>query len=202
MYLQTVISSIANSPDREHLKLATAKLISEQFSACRQRIVFFDEEPEAFRMISNTRSAIGKHILNKHSPAHEGLVMSQSAWEARSPRHDHGHVMAGPIVGQGMVVGIVALTRERGDEPFTESDLLNLSAICAHLSTWKPASPAIEQLTERERQIAKLIGQGRTNSEIARTMHVTENGIKQALKRMFRKLQVSSRAALVAKLNT
>lgn len=47
-------------------------------------------------------------------------------------------------------------------------------------------------------QIAQLVAQGRTNSEIGVELWITENSVKQALKRMFRKLEVSSRAEMTA----
>lgn len=53
-------------------------------------------------------------------------------------------------------------------------------------------------LTPREIQIAQLVAQGQTNAEIGVTLWITENSVKQALKRMFRKLEVSSRAQMVA----
>lgn len=55
-------------------------------------------------------------------------------------------------------------------------------------------------MTTRERQIAELVAQGLTNLEIAAQLWITPNSVKQALKRMFRKLEVSSRTELVRKL--
>jgi DNA-binding CsgD family transcriptional regulator len=43
-----------------------------------------------------------------------------------------------------------------------------------------------------------LVALERTNAEIGSEVWITENSVKQALKRMFRKLGVSSRAAMVA----
>ena len=57
-----------------------------------------------------------------------------------------------------------------------------------------------DRLTPRELEIAKLVAQGRTNAEIGAELWITENSVKQALKRMFRKLEVSSRAEMVAQL--
>lgn len=57
-----------------------------------------------------------------------------------------------------------------------------------------------DRLTPRELQIAELVAQGRTNSEIGRELWITENSVKQALKRMFRKLDVSSRTTMIAQL--
>jgi DNA-binding CsgD family transcriptional regulator len=65
----------------------------------------------------------------------------------------------------------------------------------------KTAKPAVEcPLTARELEIAELVAQGLTNGEIAVKLWITQNTVKQALKRMFRKLEVSARAEMVAKL--
>jgi len=57
------------------------------------------------------------------------------------------------------------------------------------------------RLAPREIQIAELVAQGLTNAQIGATLWITENSVKQALKRMFRKLEVSSRAEMVAQLS-
>jgi DNA-binding CsgD family transcriptional regulator len=57
-------------------------------------------------------------------------------------------------------------------------------------------------LTPREIQIAELVAHGLTNAQIGATLWITENSVKQALKRMFRKLEVSSRAQMVAQLSS
>jgi DNA-binding CsgD family transcriptional regulator len=66
----------------------------------------------------------------------------------------------------------------------------------------KPSTQHSHRLTARELQIAELVALGRTNAEISSELWITENSVKQALKRMFRKLEVSSRAELVARLLT
>jgi DNA-binding CsgD family transcriptional regulator len=58
------------------------------------------------------------------------------------------------------------------------------------------------RLTPRELQIADLVASGRTNAEIGHELWITENSVKQALKQMFRKLRVSSRTEIVARLST
>jgi DNA-binding NarL/FixJ family response regulator len=58
------------------------------------------------------------------------------------------------------------------------------------------------RLTSRELQIAELVALGRTNAAIGSELWITENSVKQALKRMFRKLAVSSRAEMVAQVYT
>lgn len=54
--------------------------------------------------------------------------------------------------------------------------------------------------TARELQIAELVAQGMTNAEIGAQLWIRQNSVKQALKRMFCKLNVSARAELVARL--
>jgi DNA-binding CsgD family transcriptional regulator len=114
--------------------------------------------------------------------------------------------MAGPIVSRGKLVGAVGCTRDRSMPAFDSQNLTDLSGICLHLSIWattaRTAAPIFhsDKLTPRELQIVELVALGRTNAEIGRELWITENSVKQALKRMFRKLEVSSRAELVAQI--
>jgi DNA-binding CsgD family transcriptional regulator len=200
MQLQEIFSTIRSATSRDELKGLASHMIASRFGASRHRILFFDDEPEGAKMLTKSGSAIGLHLLHEHSPVHEGQVMSAQAWLSRNSRHDHGHAMAGPIVGDGVIVGIVALTRTRDDKPFNESDVRDLGAICAHLSTWKGLLAPLGQLTAREHEIAVHVSHGRTNAEIGRIIGISENGVKQALKRIFRKCYVSSRTELAARL--
>jgi DNA-binding CsgD family transcriptional regulator len=149
-----------------------------------------------------------RYILEHHAPIHEASILSPGVWQEICPRFDHGHVMLGPIVSNGYLVGGVGFTRTRDRSAFSDRDLTDLSALCLHLSNWfaiassKPSQTVISpQLTPREKQIANLVAQGLTNSQIGKLLWITENSVKQALKRIFRKLEVSSRAELVAKLS-
>ena len=54
-----------------------------------------------------------------------------------------------------------------------------------------------EELTDREREIAELVARGLRNSEIARTLHVSENTVKSHLKSIFKKLNIDRRSGLV-----
>jgi DNA-binding CsgD family transcriptional regulator len=147
-------------------------------------------------------------LLERHAPVHEALVVEPKTWKLICPRADHWHVMAGPIVSNGELVGVVGLTRQQGMPAFDSQNLTDLSALCLHISTWvtmaRLQQPLLQtkRLTPREMQIASLVAQGQTNAEISAELWITENSVKQALKRMFRKLEVSSRAHMVAKLST
>ncbi len=119
--------------------------------------------------------------------------------------------MTGPIVGDGRLIGTINFARVSGTPSFNVDDIADLGAVCTHFSAKlatlraQPKSRDIgdrvsraSRLTPRELQIAHLVAQGLTNAEIGALLWITENSVKQALKRIFRKLDVSCRAHLVA----
>lgn len=57
--------------------------------------------------------------------------------------------------------------------------------------------PALDQLTERERHVLTLIGQGRTNTEIAQDLYIGEGTVKTHVNHVFSKLGLRDRAAAV-----
>lgn len=83
-----------------------------------------------------------------------------------------GEVYISPSLAAGI---LVALTRERAADP-------------------------LEELTERELEILKLVGQGLTNREIGHQLYLAEKTIKHYITNILQKLQVRSRveAALLA----
>jgi len=60
--------------------------------------------------------------------------------------------------------------------------------------------PRNEQLSPRELEIARLIAQGHPNKTIAAVLEISSWTVNTYLRRMFAKLGVTSRAAMVAKL--
>lgn len=167
-----------------------------------------------YQSIGKAVDPVLKHVETYHTPAHEGLFYAPSAWK-RSPLYtrccatmDHAHFMTGPLVGSGQMIGAVYFSRTSGTPAFTTQDLSELGAVCAHLSAqlaaFKPnytITPDIQRaLTARELQIATLVAAGLTNAAISQQLWITENTVKQALKKIFRKLKVSNRAAMVAQL--
>jgi RNA polymerase sigma factor (sigma-70 family) len=59
-------------------------------------------------------------------------------------------------------------------------------------------NPMLASLTERERQVLRLLAQGMTNKEIAAELFITTNTVKRHLKSIFEKLDVTTRAAASA----
>nr|WP_242037623.1 helix-turn-helix transcriptional regulator [Coleofasciculus sp. FACHB-SPT9] len=173
--------------------------------------------------LSIEHNPVARYLAERYAPVHEALVTTPKTWKLICPRPDHWHVMAGPIINHGQIVGVVGYTRDKIMPAFDSENLVDLGAICLHLSSWvatvdsqsifagksqhQPFNSGFlqngkaERLTARELQIAELVALGQTNAEIGNQLWITENSVKQALKRMFRKLEVSSRAEMIAQLS-
>ena len=54
-------------------------------------------------------------------------------------------------------------------------------------------------ISEREISVLKLVVEGKTNHEIAESLFISINTVKNHLKNIFKKMNVSSRAEAVAK---
>lgn len=218
--LQLLFEAINQIQDEQELRSQIVPKIGDYFQAKRWGIFFFDQLPRVDSNLQKTlriglsieHNPVVRYLVERHAPVHEALVTSPKVWTIICPRPDHWHVMAGPIVSHGQLVGVVGCTREQSMPTFDTQNLADLSAICLHLSIWtamrsqhqpfKSVSAAERsyRLTPRELQIAELVALGRTNAEIGNELWIQENSVKQALKRMFRKLGVSSRAEMVARL--
>lgn len=59
------------------------------------------------------------------------------------------------------------------------------------------ASPALDQLTQREREVLTLVAQGLTNAEIARRLYIGEGTVKTHINHLFTKLDLRDRASAI-----
>jgi DNA-binding CsgD family transcriptional regulator len=156
------------------------------------------------------------YVMQFHAPAHEELVLPPGGWKQCElyqrccSTYNHEHIMTGPNVGNGQLICTVNFARVGDNIPaFNSIDLASLGAVCSHFSTRlaelrkqhkQIEHPICKRLTPREIQIANLVAKGLTNPEIGAELWITRNSVKQALKRMFRKLEVSARAEMIARL--
>lgn len=236
--LQSLFQAIHQAPDEPSLRSHVVPAIGDHFEAKRWGIFFFESLEEMLRKqlpladetlqkvlrrgFSIEHNPVVRYLVERHAPVHEAVVTSPKIWTMICPRPDHWHVMVGPIVNQGQLIGVVGCTREQSTPAFDTQNLADLSAVCLHLSAWaatvrsqvvaadvaslenrrQETTPSLKRacLTPRELQIADLVALGKTNAAIGTELWITENSVKQALKRMFRKLEVSSRAEMVAQL--
>lgn len=215
--LQSLFQAIAQAQDEAELRQSVMAKVGEYFASTRWGLSFLDEFPSInadtpgiIRLaLSLDCNPVLRYLVERHAPVHEEVILPSGIWQTICPRADHGHVMIGPIVHNGQLVGGIAVTRHRDNPAFDAQDLADLSALCLHLSTRLAALRAqpvalttlnCNRLTPRETQIAELVAQGLTNAEVGAALWITENTVKQALKRIFRKLRVSSRTEMVAQL--
>lgn len=212
--LQLLFAAINQAQDEQELRSRVVQKFGEYFATKKCGVFFFDQLPfidSKLKKIlqvglSIEHNPVVRYLVERHAPVHEALVTSPNVWKMICPRPDHWHVMAGPIMSNGQLVGVVGFTREQTMAAFDAQNLADLSALCLHLSIWNATvrsryqSLKSDRLTSRELQIAELVALGYTNAEIGTQLWITENSVKQALKRMFRKLEVSSRAEMVAQL--
>ena len=66
------------------------------------------------------------------------------------------------------------------------------------IRTWR-RGPAAEPLTEREREIARLISEGASNPEIAQRLFLSRKTVERHVSNLFRKVAVRNRAELAAR---
>jgi DNA-binding NarL/FixJ family response regulator len=72
-----------------------------------------------------------------------------------------------------------------------------------YIGTQTPSNPStreraiVDQLTDRERQVLVLIGQGRSNQEIADLLIIAESTAKTHVKRIMAKIDARDRAQAV-----
>lgn len=215
--LKTLFAAIAKTKNELQLQETVIHHIGNYFTAKRYRLFLRDRLPQTVKKsfllqlaLSVDHNPVLKYVVENHIPVHEGVLLTKNKWHTICPRFDHGHVMVGPIVNNGLLIGGLAFTRDRHDNSFNNQNLLDLSALCLHISTQllkiqsqqtKFPQDNLNKITSRELQIAQLVAQGLTNKEIGKMLWITENSVKQALKRIFRKLQVSSRAEMIAQLS-
>ncbi|MDJ0594985.1 MAG: LuxR C-terminal-related transcriptional regulator [Pleurocapsa sp. MO_226.B13] len=174
-----------------------------------------DKFVERFQQIRSDEDPLLNYVLKHHAPAHEEMVLPQGSWKQTKiyqnfcAYYNHEHIAIAPVVGEGRLVGAIYFARVENILPFNNQDLASLSAVSAHLSATlaklrtQPTSsnsPLANCLTTRELEIAELVAQGLTNPEIGIQLWISRNTVKQTLKNIFRKLDVSTRAQMVAKL--
>jgi DNA-binding NarL/FixJ family response regulator len=72
-----------------------------------------------------------------------------------------------------------------------------LDRVVGQLSVAPRRNPQLEQLTERERDVLQLVARGRSNSEIAAQLHVSETTVKTHVSHMLVKLDLRDRVQAV-----
>lgn len=173
-----------------------------------------DHFVERYQQLGRGDDPLLGYVLKYHAPAHEETILPLGGWKQSKiyqnfcAYYNHEHIAIAPIVYDGHLVAAIHFARTKGIRGFNSQDLACLSAVSLHCSATLTKlrtrtsidSSSAKRLTDRELQIAQLVAQGLTNAEIAVRLWISVNTVKQTLKNIFRKLNVSARAQMVAKL--
>ncbi|MGK7898494.1 MAG: LuxR C-terminal-related transcriptional regulator [Xenococcus sp. (in: cyanobacteria)] len=229
--IHSLFEAISTSSSEQELRFRFMDGVTKHFEVQRWGVYLLDEDcknlasvdvvgvsdtfVEQYEKIGRSVDLVLEYVLENHAPAHEELILPQGGWKQSElyqrccSRYDHEHIMTGPIVGRGQLIGTIHFARIGKTPAFNYYDLAKLGAVCTHFSACLAElrqqssvnfNPLVKRLTPRELQIADLVASGLTNAAIGSELWITQNSVKQALKRMFRKLEVSSRTEMVAKL--
>ncbi|WP_041619291.1 helix-turn-helix domain-containing protein [Stanieria cyanosphaera] len=167
---------------------------------------------DRYQAVGRSVDLLSQKMIEQQIPIHNLSVQSLKDWHNsklyqevfRIFEIEHG--MVAPLIGVGRLIGGIYFMRGKNLPAFNDYDLIRLSSLCQHLSvrlaTFRLviAPSLINCLTLRELDVAELVAQGCSNREIALKLNISRDAVKQILKRMFQKLNVSARAEMIAKL--
>ncbi len=121
-----------------------------------------------------------------------GEVIAEAVTEFRTRGHRvHSRAVSDSATGRQLIVRSTRLP-DRHDAAITL--VFETTATSVH------RLPAWNVLSRREQEIAELVSQGLTNKQIAERAYISENTVKQHLKRVFAKTAVRNRAELMQRI--
>jgi DNA-binding NarL/FixJ family response regulator len=91
-----------------------------------------------------------------------------------------------------------------GRVDFSDRDRMLLTLLRPHLAECyaRGENAAPTELTARQRQLMRLVAEGKTNAEIAAELVLSPYTVRKHLENIFARLGVTTRAAAVARLDT
>ncbi len=107
------------------------------------------------------------------------------------------------VSGMGTPEDAEAAYREQGIFAYVEKQAFDRRAFLRLLDEThqvrQHVHPLLDALTPREREVLELLAQGMTNKAIAEALVISPNTVKRHLQSIFQKLDVTTRAAAVAR---
>ncbi|MBH0779266.1 response regulator transcription factor [Nocardia bovistercoris] len=189
-FLEIEIAALDSGPRLASMRLRSSLYLIGAESAC------FAEDPSmAARLV---RIA----IQGGDMPLAEGVAAAATSIARRNPGLSALEV--GSVHARGVLTYDRALLEsalESSRDPYVRSRILaDMGALPARRSARAAGSdaarPEISDLTDREREIAVLVGRGLTNRQVARQVGLTDHTVNFHLRKVYRKLEISSRAQL------
>ena len=158
------------APDPSALSDADVVLLADEELLEEAAVVVAEDSTQALVLITDDDHAV---------PRVRALPLR--GWGVVSPDAPPEELAAATVaVAQGLIVLPKALTEQ----------LLQGPAV--------PVEELAEPLTEREREVLELLGQGLSNKLIARELHISEHTVKFHISSLYTKLDVNNRAEAVS----
>ncbi|MEU5076997.1 helix-turn-helix transcriptional regulator [Streptomyces asoensis] len=124
-------------------------------------------------------------------------------WARASTTEDIGKFLAHERSQQDQAIGIFEQSADAYIKVGAPRDALRIKkrlwdlGVRHHQSRWRATPPAaIGNLTETEAKVAQLVAQGMTNTQTAKNLFISPHTVAYHLKKIFWKLQISSRVEL------
>ena len=136
--------------------------------------------------------------IKAHAPQIRVLMISGQENEQYLLRAAHGGA-SGYLLKQGSAADLVQAVRSvaKGELVFTWAGMTGLMEECLRGGRREAQLPRHSTLTERERDVLRLVAQGYSNTEIATRLMISPKTVDTHRTRLMSKLDLHTRAALV-----
>lgn len=160
-----------------------------------------------YERYGRTVDPVLKVVLQTHAPTTESMALStewkrSELYQRVCKKYGNAHIMTAPIIGAaGALIGTMQFARTAEFGEFKSLEIQRAQALTTHLSqriSTLLIFTGVPSFTQRESEIVACLVDGKSTVEIASALHVSLHAVRQAVKRMFAKYEVHSRAQLVA----
>jgi DNA-binding CsgD family transcriptional regulator/GAF domain-containing protein len=187
--------------------LRAAQSLSEQVGPALERAIRYEETGQRVTLLEDALDQLPHAVVVTDLEAN--VIFSN---RAARPRSDRAHEVIDEAIEdirtRNKRVTVTSAADGDGERMFVKSIRLG-EVTDACVSVIYPGGgdaagklPAWDVLSAREQEIAELVSQGLTTKEIAARAFITENTVKQHLKRIFAKTDVHNRAELMQRIWT
>lgn len=199
--------NFARGSDLEGFSLAdltTARFVSEHLGLALERARRFEVAGDRAALLGGALDHLSQMVVVAESSTGERAFSTRNL-EARYPRtaHDLIDSVIADFAAEGRRAMTVNVRDEASGERFIIKCSLAPSSDAIVAVVFEAAAeedrklPSWEVLSPREQEIAQYVSEGMTTREISETAFVSQNTVKQHIKRIFAKTGVHSRAELV-----
>lgn len=207
----------SRAPEFSNTDLVSARLVSEQLGLATERALRFEMTGHRSNALENALDRIPQAVIVtdldarmifQNRVARNELDLSVGPDAAARPANGIGGVIDEAMT-EFRAEGKRVFTRSIRDAAtdrqaivksyrLSDKDQTAVTLVfhCAQDSGTRRL-PAWDVLTRREQEIAQLVSEGLTTKQIAAKAFISENTVKQHLKRVFAKTDVNNRAELV-----